>query len=182
MRRRVDVRSRVDEQEKIRLRRHDRRDAGPVDAGEHPQLHLRRGDERAGVAGRDERLGLAVGEQVACAGDGGILLAAQRIGGAVGHVDDLAGVVDRVALGQRGGNFQMGQLLADPRLVADENDLDVGVLLQRLDGAGHRAGGGEVPAHRIKSDLHADALSTAGRRGATPAAGGNYPSTVREMT
>ena len=47
------------------------------------------------------------------------------------------------------------ELLRNARLIADENDLDVGVTMQRLDGAGHGTCGREVAAHRIESYLHA---------------------------
>ena len=57
----VGVRAGVDQERDARAGRERDRDRGPQHAGQPPQMEQAGGEHRAGVAGRDDRVGLALG-------------------------------------------------------------------------------------------------------------------------
>ena len=106
----------------------------------------------AGVAERNERVGLAFADQFGGAGDGGILFFAERAGGFVVHLHDFAGVDDAHAMVAKAAGRQGG---VDFGLVADEvegGDFLVG--LQRPFGACDDDPATVVATHDIHCDSH----------------------------
>ena len=112
------------------------------------RCHQGGGHDGAGVAGGDVGGGDAALHEIHRDVDRGVLLGAHGLGGLVVHGDGFAGVDDLVA---RGCLAELAELGFDDRLVADEGDLDAGLLLGE-DGAGDDRGGGEVAAHGVECD------------------------------
>ena len=146
-RRAVGVRAAVDEHDaRIAVGQHgsQRRAADAVDALDDER---RAREQCAGAAGGDDRVTLAVTQQVECDRHGSILLAAGRRAGVIVHGDDLARVNDR----------QLGLLVAQAGLdggaLADEHDLRAQLPLRA-----HRALDdlirGEVAAHCVHKYSH----------------------------
>ena len=104
----LDVGAGIEQDEFVVRRGNHRRDAAAVHAGNPAQLESRRGEDAAGVAEGNHRIRLALVDQFDRAGDGAILLLAERGGRLVGHGQHLAGVDDphamvaKAALGQGG--------------------------------------------------------------------------------
>jgi hypothetical protein len=134
------------------LPRDDGGDAAAVHAGDTADLERGRREQAAGVAGRNQRVGLAFRDQLGGAGNGGILLLAQRGGRFVIHLDDFAGVDDPHAVVAEAA---FGQGTMDFGLVADEEDRgDALVVLQGLLDAGDDNTTPMIAAHDIHCNSH----------------------------
>ena len=104
-------------------------------------------EQCAGAAGGDDRIALAVTQQVECDRHGSILLAAGRRTGVIVHGDDLARVND----------LQLGLLVAQAGLdggaLADEHDLRAQLPL-RVHRTLHDLIRGKVAAHCVHKYSH----------------------------
>ena len=147
LRRAVGVRTAVDEHDaRIAVGQHGgkRRAADAVDALDDER---RAREQCAGAAGGDDRIALAVTQQVERDRHGSILLAAGRRAGVIVHGDDLARVND----------LELGLLVAQAGLdggaLTDEHDLRAQLLL-RVHRTLHDLIRGKVAAHCVHKYSH----------------------------
>ena len=147
LRRAVGVRAAVDEHDaRVAVGQYGgkRRAADAVDALDDERRACK---QCAGTAGRDDRITLAVTQQVECDRHGSILLAAGRRAGVIVHGDDLARVND----------LELGLLVAQAGLdggaLADEHDLRAQLLL-RVHRTLHDLVRGKVAAHCVHKYSH----------------------------
>ena len=147
LRRAVGVRAAVDEHDaRIAVGQHgsQRRAADTVDALDNER---RAREQCAGAAGGDDRIALAVTQQVERDRHGSILLAAGRRAGVIVHGDDLARVND----------LELGLLVAQTGLdggaLADEHDLRAQLLLC-VHRTLHDLVRGKVAAHCVHKYSH----------------------------
>ena len=106
--------------------------------------------QRAGAAGRNKGVALAVLQHVQAHHDGGVLLLADGTGRLIAHVDDL-GAVHQLDAVQRDAVFLCG--LAHQRFVAHADDGDA-VLLHGLCGTLQHRQRGVVAAHHVHDNFH----------------------------
>ena len=147
LRRAVGVGAAVDEHDaRVAVRQHggQRRAADTVDALDDERSA---GEQRAGAAGRDDRVALAVAQHIERDRHGSVLLAAGGCAGVVVHGDDFARVDD----------LELGLLIAQAGLnggaLADEHDLRAQLLL-RVHRALDDLVRGEVTAHCVHKNSH----------------------------
>jgi hypothetical protein len=128
-------------------------DAGAIGAGEGFEHEDAGGDEGAGVAGGDDRFGLAFLGELDHADDGGVAFAADGIDGGVVHGDDLGGVFDAEFVA--GACKGIAEVLADDVLIADEDEL-IAILEERegVEGTLQDLCGGLIATHGINGDAH----------------------------
>jgi hypothetical protein len=127
-------------------------DAGAVHAGQRAELDGGGGHYAAGVAGRDDGLGLAALDEFHRAGNGAILLLAQAVNGLVLHGQDFAGVDDLNTVVLEAGGTHGG---LDCGLVADEEERgDPAVLGEGKAHAFDDHAAAMIPAHYIHRDSH----------------------------
>ena len=113
----LDVRTGVQQDKFISLARDDRSDAAAVHAVNPPDFEGCRRENAAGVAERNQRVGLAVADQLGGTGDGGILFFAERDNRFVVHRHHFAGVNHFDAVVAKAARRQC---CVDGGLVADE--------------------------------------------------------------
>jgi hypothetical protein len=148
----LDIRARVEQNKFAALARNDRRDAAAIHTGNAPDLERRRRENAAGVAERNQRVGLASMNEFGRAGDGRIFFLAEGDDRFVIHFHHFAGVdhthamVAETAFRQRGVN---GGLVADE--IKPGNFL---AGLERQLGARDHDPAAVVAAHDIHSDSH----------------------------
>ncbi len=104
---------------------------GTPDAGEeHLGIEQRRGDHRAGIAGRDHRLDLAGGHQSPASRNRVVPFFSQSLDRLLVHADGLAGMDDRQAVARGVGG--LGELGFDSLAVADQDDRQVAQVTNRF--------------------------------------------------
>ncbi len=82
-------------------------DRRPLDARQAPEVEQPGGEHRAGVPGRDDRVGVAVRHAPDRGDEARVRLRADCLGGLVGHVDPVGRLDEREALGvEPGGAVQ----------------------------------------------------------------------------
>jgi hypothetical protein len=146
---RIDVGADVQEHgEALEVREH-RGDRGAVHAAEHAHHEHRDRHGGAGVAGGDERAGLAVAHHLGGDAEGRVALAAERLRRALAHADDLGRMAD-VDAGRRP---DAGQLPLDGSLVPDEHHRGAELLDRRHRALDHHRGA-VVASHGVNGDLH----------------------------
>ena len=147
-----DVRAGIQQHKFISLTGNDRGDAAAVHAGNAPDLERGGRKDAAGVAERNQGVGLAFADQFRGAGDGRILFFAKRDGRFVVHFHDFAGVDDAHAMVAKAACRQGG---VDFGLVADQvKGGDFLVVFQRPLDAGDDDTATVVAAHDIHCDSH----------------------------
>ena len=147
----TDVGADIEQHARPLERRHDGGDAGPADVlEEQPQGEARR-DHGAGVAGTDDGLHLALGQELPAAADGVVRLLAQGHDRRFFHGDDLVqwkiSRRSRTAWALASKRFDLG-------LIADQDNAQVRIGLNGLHGAADDRPGSVVAAHRVQRDLH----------------------------
>ncbi len=134
--------------------RHQNRQGGPVDPRQRAQLQLAGGQQRPGVAGRDNRVRLALFDELNGPAHRAVFLASHRLDRRIVHLDHLGGVND-LDLG-RDGSVAL-ELGVHPCAVADQVEFgDRAVVAQGLDGSGNDVLGRVIAPHRIDGNLHRD--------------------------
>ena len=136
------------------------RQRGPVDALQAPQVEDGRRDAGAGVAGGDDRVGLAVADEAHADVDARVALAADGGSGMLLHGDRLGGLDDAARWPAAAPSMKR----TDARLVADEDDVGVGLRARPVDAPRDDLLGRVVAAHRVDGDAHAAASTTAVER------------------
>ena len=122
----------------------------PVDAGQHAQAESRHRHQRAGVAGGDRDVGLALLDRVDRQPHRrGLAAAAQRLARLVVHADGDVGMNDARGRLQR---RMLGEFGLDQRAVAEQQKFAVGMPGQRDRGAGNDDRCADIATHGVKRD------------------------------
>ncbi len=130
--------------------RPDRRERRTVDAGQHAQAEPRHRHQRAGIAGGDRNVGLALLDGVDRQPHRrGLAAAAQRLARLVVHADGDVGMDDARGRLQR---RMFGELRFDQRAVAEQQKFGVGMPGQRNRGAGNDDRCADIATHGVKRD------------------------------
>ena len=121
-----------------------------VDPGQHAQAEPRHRHQRAGIAGGDRDVGLALLDGVDRQPHRrGLAAAAQRLARLVVHADGDVGMDDaRDRLQRR----MFGELRLDQRAVAEQQEFGVGMPGQRNRGAGNDDRCADIATHGVKRD------------------------------
>ncbi len=123
----------------------------PVDAGHRVQMEARHRHQRAGIAGGNRDVGLALLHRVDRKPHRRVLAAAaQRLARLVVHADGDVGMDDARGLFQR---RIFGELLIDLLAVAKQQKFAVGMPLQRDGGAGNDDRCADIATHGVKRDF-----------------------------
>ena len=147
----VDVRTRVDYENGLARAGKQRADGCALDAGMESEQQRACGHHGAGVAGRNERVALALFLKTQTHGDRRSRLAADRREGLVPHADDFGRLDDLNPAAVDGGNPPQRRL--DVRRPPDELHLEVRRNLpERLCRPLHLDLRGVVTTHRIQCD------------------------------
>ena len=117
-------------------------DGGPVHAFQCPQHDFGGGHHRAGVAGADHAVRLALMHQTRRDADGGIAPLPEGLGGLVPHGDRLAGVDD---LDGETLDFALAEFLAETILRSDQQDLRVPARAASIAPSSSASGAESVP-------------------------------------
>ena len=127
-----------------------RRDRRAVDAGQRAQVEPRHRHQRAGIAGGDRDVGLALLDRVDRKPHrGGLAAAAQRLARLVVHADGDVGMDDARGRLQR---RMLGEFRLDQRAVAEQQEFGVGMPGQRDRGAGNDDRCADIATHGVKRD------------------------------
>ena len=146
----IDVRADVDEDGRRALRGgKNRGQRGTINARDRAQHHLGGGHGRAGIAGGDKSVGLAVAHQAKAHAHRGVALGAHRLRRLLLHADDFAGIDD--ADGKPAPEAMQIELGADDFFFAHQHDFHV-VVTCGEDGAFDFGFGRAVSAHGVKSN------------------------------
>ncbi len=149
---RFQIRAGIHQHKDVFRRRYQARQARAIHAFERAKFEVRRCEQRAGVAGRDNGIGLARFDQVNCSRHRAVFLATDGLDGRVIHFDNLAGMNQ---LQPRVSAADSTQLSLNAGLVADEEQsFDLAETAQGVHRARDHVLRGVIAAHGIHGNSH----------------------------